>query len=134
MDDPFAFRAKARERQNVSQRVRNAISERLTEVGCDAEASGAPVSLSSIRDFVAFIGRAQPARRPSVFLLENGNVRALWLNDKKEQVGLQFLGEEEVQFVIFALRPSLMARERGIESLAAMLSRVRSSGVAHLLG
>jgi hypothetical protein len=110
-----------------------AVAERLQELRYDAESSGAPVSESSVHDFRYLLHKAQPARRPSIFLLDNGNIRALWLNDKKEQVGLQFLGEGEVQFVIFVQRPTLMARDHGTETLSAMFGRICSSGAAHLL-
>ena len=115
-DDPIAdYLAHIVHRQRSILLAQLAIAERLRDVRFDAQATGDPVSESSIQNFEEFLRKFPSARRPSVFLLDNGNVRALWLNEQKEQVGLQFLGDREVQFVIFARRPALMAREHGIE-------------------
>jgi hypothetical protein len=134
MDGPAdRYLAQLAERRRRESQVWMAVAERLQELRYDAESSGGPVSESSVQDFRYLLRKAQPARRPSIFLLDNGNIRALWLNDKKEQVGLQFLGEGEVQFVIFVQRPTLMARDHGTEMLSAMFGRICSSGAAHLL-
>jgi hypothetical protein len=134
MDSPSdRYSAQLAERHRRQSQVWTAVAERLQELRYDAASSGAPVSESSVQDFRYLLQKAQPARRPSIFLLDNGNIRALWLNEKKEQVGLQFLGEGEVQFVIFVQRPTLMAREHGTETLSAMFGRICSSRAAHLL-
>lgn len=127
------YLAEASARQRKQLRTLVAINERLIEIRCDAQLSGDPISETSFHDFLVFLRKASPMKRPSIFLLDNGNIRALWLNDKKEQVGLQFLGEGEVQFVIFALRPTMMAREHGIEAISSMLARVGASGATHLI-
>jgi hypothetical protein len=134
VDNPLGhYLTQLAEYQRHQSQVWMAVAERLQELRYDAASSGAPVSESSIRDFAYLLRKAQPARRPSIFLLDNGNIRSLWLNDKKEQVGLQFLGDGEVQFVIFVRRPTLMAREHGVESLSVMFAKICSSGAAHLL-
>ena len=129
-DDPLS---EAAARWQNQLQIQVAVIKRLIEIRRDAQLSGDPISETSLRDFRAFLRKAQSGKRPSIFLLDNGNIRALWLNDKKEQVGLQFLGEGEVQFVIFARRPNMMAREHGTESLSAMLARVGASGATHLI-
>jgi hypothetical protein len=70
-----------------------------------------------------------------VFLLDNGNLRALWKNEIDEQVGLQFLGGCVVQYVIFAQRPNppMMSRNAGTEALANVLSEIAARGCNHLL-
>jgi hypothetical protein len=102
------------------------IEARLRELRVDAEANGEALSELSLADLRAFLGSLPLARRPAIFLLDNGNLRALWKNDAKEQVGLQFLGNGEVQFVIFAQRQydSAMAREAGTRSLSAIRALV----------
>ena len=36
--------------------------------------------------------------------MDNGNLRAVWKDDHENQMGLQFLGESMVQYVIFKRR------------------------------
>jgi hypothetical protein len=121
------------ERQRNQARVWMGVVERLHELRNDAESSGVPISENSLHDLWYLLRKALPGNRPSIFLLDNGNLRALWTNNKKEQVGLQFLGDGEVQFVIFVQRPNMMARNHGTESLSAMLAKIWDSGAAHLL-
>jgi hypothetical protein len=134
MDNPGnRYSAQLAERHRNQAQVWNAVVERLHELRYDAESSDAPISENSVRDLGYFVSKTLPGRRPAIFLLNNGNVRALWTNDKKEQVGLQFLGEGEIQFVIFVQRATMIARDHGTESLSGILARIWYSGAAHLL-
>jgi len=104
------------------QHIRTEIEARLRELRIDAESSGEPFSDASLDDLWVFLDSFPNATRPAIFLLDNGNLRALWKNEAKEQVGLQFLGNGEVQFVIFSQRqnPPIMAREAGAGPLSAI--------------
>lgn len=102
------------------------IESRLGELRVDAEANGQALSELSLADLRAFLGSRPLASWPAIFLLDNGNLRALWKNDAKEQVRLQFLGNREFQFVIFAQHrcDSAMACEAGTRSLSAIRALV----------
>jgi hypothetical protein len=41
---------------------------------------------------------------PAILLNDFGNIRLFWCNEKNEQVGLQFLGNSQIQYVIFSMR------------------------------
>jgi hypothetical protein len=116
-------------------KARLEIEERLRELRIDAVLGGERFSESSEQDLRDLLGSLALTRRPSIFLLDNGNLRALWRNDAKEQVGLQFLGAGAVQFVMFKLRkdPPMMARDWGVDVLSAIKPRITVNGCDHIV-
>ena len=104
------------------QHIRTEIEARLRELRIDADTNGEPFSDVSQDNLRAFLDSLPFSKRPAIFLLDNGNLRVLWKNEAKEQVGLQFLGNGEVQYVIFSQRqnPPVMAREAGVRPLSAI--------------
>ena len=118
--------AKARMAQEIEQRLRFLKEE--------AEADEVPFSKASLMDFHALMNALGPRVRPSLFLNDNGNLRALWKNDQREQIGLEFLGAGNIKFVIFKLQKgtTLMIRNAGIDSMEKILDRIRSSGAEGL--
>jgi hypothetical protein len=111
------------------------ISKRLRFLKIEAEIERIPFSEASLADFRGFIRETGPRVRPALFLNDNGNLRALWKNDRREQIGLQFLGEGSIQFVIFKQRRSsiAMARVAGIDAKDKILGHIRASGAEELL-
>ena len=118
------------------RRARVEIQERLRELHADASRSGEPFSPSSLADLTGFVESIIPlTHRPSIFLLDNGNLRAVWRNAAKEQVALQFLGQGVVQFVIFIQRqqPPMMSRTAGTDALANIRARIIEGDCARLI-
>lgn len=115
------------------QLINEQMQNRVRELHIDALRSQDPFSEASFNDLKQLIGTVRLTRRPSIFLLDNGNLRALWKNDANEQVGLQFLGRGAVQFVMFAKRPTFMMRESGVDELSAIAERLRANGCDRLL-
>jgi hypothetical protein len=113
--------------------INEQMQNRVRELHIDALRSQDPFSEASFNDLKQLIGTLRLTRRPSIFLLDNGNLRALWKNDANEQVGLQFLGRGAVQFVMFAKRPTFMMRESGVDELSAIAERLRANGCDRLL-
>jgi len=111
------------------------LSKRVQFLRIEAEIDRVPFSDASFSDFQAFMRETRPRVRPSLFLNDNGNLRALWKNDTREQIGLQFLGEGNIQFVIFKRRPGTlrMARIAGIDAKERTLAHIRASGAEGLL-
>jgi hypothetical protein len=109
--------------------------ERVQFLRVQAVIDRVPFSDSSLADFQDFMREISPRRRPSLFLNDNGNLRALWKNDRREQVGLQFLGEGDIQFVIFKERKGTlrMARIAGIDARDKILAHMKASGAEGLL-
>lgn len=55
-------------------------------------------------DFERFALGVPDVRQAKLVLLENGNLRAIWKNQKGTRLGLQFLGGGMAQYVIFKRR------------------------------
>ena len=100
----------------------HAVATRLAVLRGDAAADAEPYSETSERDLLAFLGAESRIRQPNIYLLDNGNLRAVWKNDAGDHVGLQFLGGDEVQFVIFKHRmgqqPARVAGRTGLDVAA----------------
>jgi hypothetical protein len=110
------------------------LSKRVQFLRIEAEVDSVPFSDASFFDLQAFMHETRPRVRPYLFLNDNGNLRALWKSDAREQIGLQFLGEGNIQFVIFKRRLgiSLMARF-GVDAKEKILAHIRASGAEDLL-
>lgn len=80
---------------------KQSLDERINDLKEYAEEEKESFSLESatlLRDFIS-----QPFvidKRPAVGLVDNGNLRALWIRDRGSQIGIQFLPEGIAQYVI----------------------------------
>ena len=59
------------------------------------------VNETSVRDFRYFVGSVVPTQSAQLVVMDNGNLRAVWKNDDGSHLGLQFLGDHQVQYVVF---------------------------------
>lgn len=118
-----------------SAEVWRALLERLAELESAAEDEGIHLSEASEHDLKHFLSTHSFSRRPYLSLLENGNLRVLWKNAEGEQIGLQFRGGQEVQFVLFAKRhaPKTMARSAGRDTLAGIDRQIDAADLWRLL-
>jgi hypothetical protein len=133
-----AFRTlQGEEIQLVVQRpnaVQLQIAERLRELGFVAHAEGIRPSVDSLRDMQAFLASTPLKSRPSIYLQDSGNYRIAWRNPLKEQVAVQFLGNDSAQFVIFKLAPTgRMNRVAGVYSLNAIYRQIEANRAESLL-
>jgi hypothetical protein len=126
---------KAVELWKKERETRSQIEDRLRELHVDALRNAEPFSESSLADLRSFLASISLIERPAIFLLDDGNLRAVWRNAAKEQIGMQFLGNGVVQFVMFVKRqhPPIMSRDAGTDALANMRARIEGNGCAHLL-
>ena len=100
---------------------------RIQALRVEAEIDQVPFSNASHADFRDFIGQVRSRVRPSIFLRDNGNLRALWKNGDQEQIGLQFLGGGDVQYVILKRRPGgRLMNHYGVDSRAGVHGRDQS--------
>lgn len=127
--------AKLHEQRRVDQEIKAQIEVRVGDLRIDACLSGDLLSAASLRDLLAFLKPLTLARRPAIFLLDNGNFRALWKNEVDEQVGLQFLGGGVVQYVIFARRenPPILTPHTGRDAAFKIRAQITAIGCDHLL-
>lgn len=117
------------------RRIRVRIEDRLRELQIDARRGGDPLSEASLSDLRAFLKPLALAHRPAIFLLDNGNFRALWRNEAHEHVGLQFLGGRLVQYVIFARRenPPVLTTHAGSDTVSTIRAQITANACDHLL-
>jgi len=87
------------------EKVRNSIKHRISTLKRLGLDDGITPSEKSGKFLFDFFSKRMIKNEPLIFLLENGNFRALWEGENGEQIGLQFLPERNIQFVIFARRP-----------------------------
>ena len=116
--------------------AQTAAEKRLEVLKEIAAEEGFAVSPGSEKALKAFLAATSFTKRPYITLLDNGNVRVFW-EDKAtgEQVGLQFLGGDQVQYVIFARRgrQGYIARSAGRDLVTNMESQIDANGLRRLM-
>lgn len=87
-----------------SRTVRELYQTRIETLCKDAADEGYSLAPASESDFWHFVESMPPKRRGNLVLVDNGNLRATWGDGQETHLGLQFLGDGMVQFVIFRRR------------------------------
>jgi hypothetical protein len=105
---------------------------RLSELRELATEEGTSFSKISAEHAIKWLRTASPPVLPSVFVLNNGNVRYLWKRNDT-QLGIQFLEDETVQFVFLGADDQT---ERIFGSLRAteLLKRISGLDLLEVLG
>ncbi len=113
------------EAQKTYQAYAHRIEELRKFASEDDECSD--ISESSEEDFWWFVESMPLARKAELVLMDNGNLRAVWKEDDKTHIGLQFLGSQFGEYVIFKRRPSAkqVSRVAGIDTLEGLKKQVR---------
>jgi hypothetical protein len=52
-------------------------------------------------------------REPAIFLMANGNLRAVWQNEARDQIGIQFMANGLLQYVILRDRDGMTLKALG---------------------
>lgn len=94
-------------------------SRRIEVLRSDAEDDGFVLNEASERDFWQCIRSVPLAQKAGLVLVDNGDLRAVWKGDDGSHLGIQFLGNQWVEYVIFKRRPSTsdVARVAGRDTL-----------------
>ena len=101
---------------------------RIEDLRSWAAEDGDPFRSESERDFRAFVEATPGVRLGGLVLTPGGNLRAVWDGDAGAGVGLQFLGNGVVQYVLFerGLDADRGWPEGGRGDFDAFLRRLRS--------
>ena len=93
------------------------------------------VNEASEKDFWLFVGSVPFVRRAEVVLVNNSNLRAIWNGEDGSQLGLQFLGHQMVQYVIFKRCQATgdVSRVAGRETLERIKSRIHAFDLTALM-
>ena len=87
---------------NLARYDRRHYEDRIKYLRDEAEQDGFSLNPASERYFWLFVNSVRQTRRAYLYMLDNGNLRAVWKDENDAQVGLQFLDDGMVQYVIFA--------------------------------
>lgn len=90
--------------RNEETQHERAYMVRLRFLQDEAVLDGYTLSATSEIDFWQFVRSEPDVRQGNLVLMDNGNVRAIWKDNQGTRLGLQFLGDGLVQFVIFKRR------------------------------
>ena len=113
----------------------HAFRMRIETLRADAAQDGYSIRRDSEDDFWLFVLSEPDIRRCNLVLTDNGNLRAVWKDGRGAHVGLQFLGGETVQFVIFKCRSSArqISRVAGRDSLEGVKRQIQVFDLQPLL-
>ena len=108
---------------------------RIRMLHATADDEGESVNPASEQDFWGLMLSAPPMQKASVVLLANGNLRAIWKGESGKHLGVQFLGSEMAQYVIFTRRPEAdtMSRFAGRDTVRAFGEIVNAFDLYSLL-
>ncbi len=111
------------------------LKSRIEELKGYAELDGFTINIDSERDFWSFVMSIPASQKASLVLLDNGNLRAIWKDSAKNHVGIQFLGNGKVQYVIFKRRPGAadVSRVADIETLEGVKAKIRAFDLESLV-
>ena len=109
--------------------------ERISGLTIDARHENILWNKTSEREFWAFLNSLGFFRRGTLFLLDNGNLRAVWKNEVGDQIGLQFLGNNTIQYVMFTHRPhaATVSRVYGRDTLDGIRRQIAALDLSHLI-
>lgn len=125
-DPRSKYIADLEEKESVSREVRQAYKARIDKLRSGAALDGFEVNGASEKDFWSFIGSSRFSRRAGLALMDNGNLRAVWKREDASHLGLHFLGERQVQYVIFKRRSGSrkISRTAGIDTFEGVKKQI----------
>ena len=96
---------------------------------------GVELNVDSETDFWEFIDTSQFTRKAELVFIGEGNIRAIWEDEDENFLGLHFLGNRQIIYVIFRQDPggSGLTTETGVESFKGAKEKVVESGLTHLV-
>jgi hypothetical protein len=94
-----------------------AIQARIADLRADAAEDDSPFDENSAAHLAAFCHSLAPVVRPAIFLLQPGTLRAVWQDAAKErQIGLQFLADGTIQYVLLRPGKRSLLKSLGIDT------------------
>jgi hypothetical protein len=100
---------------------RESIEARIAELRHYAAEEHEPFSETSANSALSFCCELAADYEPALFLMANGNLRAIWQNAIKDQIGIQFMANAVFQYVIL--------RDRGTMTLKALGEDTNSQNI-----
>ena len=119
----------------LAEEQHQAYRSRLEELRRFAALDGFSVSKASEKDFWSFLTSMPFVCKAEMVLLDNGNLRVIWDDEDDNHIGLQFLGNSRLQYVIFRRQKgsSHVSRVAGCDTFDGVRSQVRLFELESLL-
>jgi hypothetical protein len=125
---------KANQRLNIAltHKIYTIFKEKRDQAILDEELTH--VNEASDEQFIDFLNEHPTLKTPAFFVNSFNNIELTWRNLDKEAVDLQFLGDGQVQFVIFSKRfGTKMTRVSGRDSDTRMRAMIQFYGLQDLV-
>ena len=108
---------------------------RIEVLRSDAQLDGFAMNEVSEVDFWSFIESISFAQKAGLVLLDNGNLRAVWKGENGSYLGLQFLGNRLVEYVIFKRRQATkyVSRVAGRDTIEGIKKQILASDLTVLM-
>ena len=88
------------------RQIHQAYQRRIEFLCREAALDGFTMNADSERDFWAFIRSIPGSQKASLVLWDNGHLRAVWKGTEESHLGLRFLGDQRIEYVIFKRFPA----------------------------
>ena len=118
-----------REIKSKAQHIRDtdsAYANRIEILREQAELDGYSLNFASEEAFYDFLQKNPLIRRGRLILMENGNLRAVWKGKNEAHIGLQFINNQLIQYVIFTRRESRfpVSRVSGRDTMDGIMRQI----------
>lgn len=122
---------KASRRSNHALRHKHAYQARIETLKNHAEMDDIVVREKSEQDFWAFIRSMPMARRANVVVTDDGNLRIVWRRGSYEHLGIEFLGDQNAEYVMW--RTETLEPTAGRDTLDGIIGQIKLSGLTSIL-
>ena len=108
---------------------------RIEELKFLGQEDGLSANRASERNFWEFIRLMRFSMHGQLFLLDSGNLRAVWTRGAEEHFGVEFLGNDVVQYVIFKrrARDQAISRVSGCDSFVGVRKQIHAFELQSML-
>ena len=129
IDPRDRFIAELAQKETQAWKMRYAYKLRIEALRGEAAPDGFSVNAASEEDFWSFVESISFAQKAGLVLLDNGNLRAVWKGEDGSHLGLQFLGNRLVEYVIFQRRRATrdVSRGAGRDTIEGIKRQIRAS-------
>lgn len=119
----------------LNEQTATAYSTRINDLHTYARADGVVINPESESAFDRFIASNPNFRKGELALTDNGNLRASWRDTADSFLGLQFLGGDNIQYVIFTRRDKnqRITRVAGRDTFEGLYRQIRAFNLEKLV-
>ncbi len=114
------------QKKSITRKIYQAYRLRINGLRSAGALEGVELNERSEEDFWSFIRSSHFSRRAGLALMDNGNIRAVWKGEDESHLGLHFLGDRQMQYVIFKRRSgsSRISRTAGIDTVEGIKKQI----------